>query len=174
VHRERSMLFVQCRTCISLFLSVEWNRVQRSPIGLLYEARMMMDKEECGIIGGMLGRGNRSAWRISVPEPVCLPYVLHDLTQARMMAAAVGRWKLTAWATAAPQHVHLLYVLKKIRKDTQYRCYCDEKFRILASWCQRPDGSSSTSHIGNGTSTSNPLVFNSYYRFTTADISHLS
>jgi hypothetical protein len=34
---------------------------------------MMMDDNECGAIGEMLGRGNQSTWR--KPAPVC--YVYH-------------------------------------------------------------------------------------------------
>jgi hypothetical protein len=33
----------------------------------------MMDDDECGAVGGMIGRGNRSTWRKPAPVPPCPP-----------------------------------------------------------------------------------------------------
>jgi hypothetical protein len=57
--------------------------------GLLYQPRMM-DDDEYGAIGGMLGKENRSTQRKPVPVSVCPPQIPHDLTRARTRASAVG------------------------------------------------------------------------------------
>jgi hypothetical protein len=51
---------------------------------------MMMDDDECGAVGGMTGRGNRSIRRKLAPGLLCPPQIPHDLTRARTRAAAVG------------------------------------------------------------------------------------
>jgi hypothetical protein len=43
----------------------------------------MTDDDECGAIGGMLGRGNRSARREPAAVPLCPPQIPHDLTWTR-------------------------------------------------------------------------------------------
>jgi hypothetical protein len=45
---------------------------------------MMMDDDECGAIGGMIGRGNRR------------PQIPHDMTWARTRAVTMGSRRLTA------------------------------------------------------------------------------
>jgi hypothetical protein len=63
----------------------------------------MIDDGHCGAIVGMRNdRGNRSTRRKPVPEPLCPPQILHDLTRARTRAAIVGSRRLTAWAMARP------------------------------------------------------------------------
>jgi hypothetical protein len=53
--------------------------------GLLYQPGMMMDDNdyECGAIGGMSDRENRSTRRKPAPVPLCPPQIPHDLTRAR-------------------------------------------------------------------------------------------
>jgi hypothetical protein len=64
----------------------------------------MMDGDECGTVGGMIGRRNRSTIIIIIiiiiiiPAPVrpCSPQIPHDLTRARTQTAAVGSQRLSA------------------------------------------------------------------------------
>jgi hypothetical protein len=51
----------------------------------------MMDGDECGTVGGMSGRGNRSTRR----KPAPAPQVPHDLAGAQTQAAALGNRRLT-------------------------------------------------------------------------------
>jgi hypothetical protein len=48
-----------------------------------------MDDDECGAVGGMIGKGNRSTRRTPAPVPVRPPQIPHDLTRARTQAAAM-------------------------------------------------------------------------------------
>jgi hypothetical protein len=57
--------------------------------GLLYQPRIM-DNDECGAVGGMIGRGHRITRRKPAPVPLCPPQIPHDLTRALTMVAAVG------------------------------------------------------------------------------------
>jgi hypothetical protein len=57
--------------------------------GLLYQPRMIMDDNEGGTVGGMIGKGNRSTRRKHAPVPHCPPQIPHDLTRARIQAVAV-------------------------------------------------------------------------------------
>jgi hypothetical protein len=57
--------------------------------GLLYQPP---DDYECGTIGEMLGRANRSTQRKLAPVPLCLPQIPHDLTQARTRLIVVPCW----------------------------------------------------------------------------------
>jgi hypothetical protein len=50
----------------------------------------MTDDDECGAVGGMSGRGNRSTRRKPAPVPLCPPQIRHDLMRTRTRAAAVG------------------------------------------------------------------------------------
>jgi hypothetical protein len=54
------------------------------------------DNDECGAVGGMLGRGNRSTRRKTSPVSLCPPQVPRDLTRARTGAVAVGSRLLIA------------------------------------------------------------------------------
>jgi hypothetical protein len=51
-----------------------------------------------GVIGGMIGRGNRSTRRKPAPVPLCPPHA----ARTRTLAATVGSHRLTARATARP------------------------------------------------------------------------
>jgi hypothetical protein len=82
--------------------SVTESTITEATTGLLYQPRMMMD-DECGVIGGMLGRGNRSTRRKPAPVALCPPQMPHDLTWARTGAATVGNRRLTAWAAEWPK-----------------------------------------------------------------------
>jgi hypothetical protein len=64
--------------------------------GLLDQHKIMIDDYECGAIGGMLGKRNRSTQGKPAPVPLCPPQLPHDLTRARLRAAAVGSRRLTA------------------------------------------------------------------------------
>jgi hypothetical protein len=57
---------------------------------------MVMNDDECGAIGVMLGRVNRSTRSKPTPVPLCQPQIPHDLTRARSRAAALGSSRLTA------------------------------------------------------------------------------
>jgi hypothetical protein len=59
-----------------------------------------MDDDECGAVGGMIGKGNRSTRRKPAPVPLYPPQIPHDLTRARTLAVAVGSQRLTALSTA--------------------------------------------------------------------------
>jgi hypothetical protein len=61
-----------------------------------------MGVNECGTIGGKLGRGNRSTRRELVPVTLRSPQIPHVLTQVRTQATVMGSRRLTAWATAWP------------------------------------------------------------------------
>jgi hypothetical protein len=68
-------------------------------IGLLYLPRMM-DDDECGAVGRMNGRGNRSTCRKYAPLLFCPSQIPHNLTWVLARAAAVGSRRLTTWAMA--------------------------------------------------------------------------
>jgi hypothetical protein len=68
--------------------------------GLLYQPRMMMDDYECGAIGGMICKGNRSTRRKHAPVTLCSPQIPHNLTRARTRTISVKSRRLTAWATS--------------------------------------------------------------------------
>jgi hypothetical protein len=53
------------------------------------------DDEQCGKIGGILGRINRSIRRRPATMPLCPPQIPHALTMARNLAAAVVSRRLT-------------------------------------------------------------------------------
>jgi hypothetical protein len=60
--------------------------IRRPLVDLLYQPRMMDD--ECGAVGGVLGKGSRSTRRKPAPMPLCQPQILHDITRARTRVAA--------------------------------------------------------------------------------------
>jgi hypothetical protein len=49
----------------------------------------MMDDDECGDVGEMIGKGNRSVRRKPAPVPLYPPQSPHDLSRARIFAATV-------------------------------------------------------------------------------------
>jgi hypothetical protein len=55
----------------------------------------MDDNNECGAVGGMLGRGNLSIRRKATPVPLCPPQIPYDLTCSGSRAAAVGSQRLS-------------------------------------------------------------------------------
>jgi hypothetical protein len=57
--------------------------------GLLYQTRMMMHDDECGTVGGMIGREARSSRKKPAPVSLCPPQIPHNLTRVRSRAAAV-------------------------------------------------------------------------------------
>jgi hypothetical protein len=68
--------------------------------GLLYQPQMMDDGR--GAVGGMSGKGNRTARREPAPVPHCPPQIPHDLTCARTQVVAAVTLVLTACATTRP------------------------------------------------------------------------
>jgi hypothetical protein len=91
----------QNRIYILTVRTISWGGVEPSPLllrplnGLLYQPRMM-DGDECGAVGRMIGRGNRSTRRKPAPMPHFPPQIPHDPTRARTRAAPVGIRRLTA------------------------------------------------------------------------------
>jgi hypothetical protein len=73
---------VLCFGFFSPFLgwSVTESTVTEATTGLLLTAP---DDDECGVIRGMVGRGNGSTRRKSFPVPLCLPQIPHDLIRTR-------------------------------------------------------------------------------------------
>jgi hypothetical protein len=68
---------VCCASMPTLFFLVSWCGVRHEStwyvgqlIGLLYQPRMI-DDDECGAVGGIIGRGNRSTRRKPDPVPLC-------------------------------------------------------------------------------------------------------
>jgi hypothetical protein len=79
--------------------------VQLGPLGTAATSRPIVPAPgnyDDGEIGGMIGRGNWSAWRKLAPMPLCPPQIPHA-ARTRTWAATVGSQRLTAWATAGPQ-----------------------------------------------------------------------
>jgi hypothetical protein len=80
----------------------DWFSLERRTLfDLLYQTRVM-DDDECGVAGGMSGRGNRSTGRKPVPVPLCLPQIPHDSTRARTQAAAMGSLSYDTASTPLP------------------------------------------------------------------------
>jgi hypothetical protein len=81
----------------------DWVHLVRRPLfGLLYQP-WMMDDDECGVIGGIIGRGNQSTLKKRAPVPLCPPYITYDLIRTRIRVSAVpSRRRLTTWVTARP------------------------------------------------------------------------
>jgi hypothetical protein len=63
---------------------VSWSGVRLSPLGMsasIWPIVLVPDgDDECGAVGGMIGRGNRSTRRKPVPVLLCPPQIPHDLT----------------------------------------------------------------------------------------------
>jgi hypothetical protein len=111
------------------FLFVSWAGGELSPIllrplnGLLYQSWIMMDDDhECGVVGGMLDKGNRCTWR-KPPVPLSLPQILSDLTWVRTLATAVG-----------------------CRRPLELR-HGQDQLRLIAAVARRPDMEPSRSGI---------------------------
>jgi hypothetical protein len=84
------------------FVAASWGEVKPSRLlvgplyGLFYQTRMMMVIDECGAVGGMFGKGNRSTRRKYALAPLCPPQIPHDLPQTGTRTTAVGSRGLTA------------------------------------------------------------------------------
>jgi hypothetical protein len=87
--------------CSTLFFSSPapffcfWSGVEPSPLGTSATAEPTVpapdyddddDDDECGAIGGMSDRGNRSTGRKPAPLQLCPPQIPHDPTRARTQA----------------------------------------------------------------------------------------
>jgi hypothetical protein len=62
----------------------------RPLIGLLYQAWMVMDDNECGAVSGMTGRGNPGTQRKPALGILCPPHIPHDMARAGTRDSAVG------------------------------------------------------------------------------------
>jgi hypothetical protein len=60
--------------------------VRRSLFCYLFNPRMMDD--DCGSVGGMIGRRSRNTRRKPAPVPRCPPYIPHTMTWDRTLEAA--------------------------------------------------------------------------------------
>jgi hypothetical protein len=78
---------------------------------------LIMDDDDCGAVGGMSGRGNRSIRRKSVPVPLCPPQIPHGLTWAWTQAATMGNQRLNARATSC-----LIFITKCSKQKWDYSC----------------------------------------------------
>jgi hypothetical protein len=89
---------------IIIIIIISWDGLRPSPLcnsattGLLYQPRMM-DDDDCGAAGGMIGRWNRCTQRKPAPGPLYPPQIPRGLTWARTRASTVGSQRLTAWTT---------------------------------------------------------------------------
>jgi hypothetical protein len=90
-----------------------------------------------GVIGGMIGRGNRSTRRKLAPVRLCPPQSPHA-ARTRTRAAAVGSQLLTAWATARPCH-NIIYAIYRPRYFI--RCFLKAgfgaclKYNVIITFC---------------------------------------
>jgi hypothetical protein len=92
------MLQFELHIITSPLPTLGWNgtesTITQAITGVLYQLWMMMDDEEYGAVGGMLGRVNRSARRKLSPVPLWPPQIPHDLILARTLATTVGSQRL--------------------------------------------------------------------------------
>jgi hypothetical protein len=84
----------------SLF-RMDWNRVHYY-LNHYWSIAPAPDDDECGAVGGMIGKGNRSTRRKPAPVQLHPPQMPHGLTRAGARAASVRSRRLTAWPTARP------------------------------------------------------------------------
>jgi hypothetical protein len=83
----------------NFYVSLGWSEtvhlVRRSPTGILYQPRMIVD--ECGAVGGMkIGRETELLGENLPPVQICPPHIPHDLTWARTRATEVGSRRLAS------------------------------------------------------------------------------
>jgi hypothetical protein len=69
-----------------------------------------MDDDECGAIGGIAGRGNRSTRRKPAPVSLCSSQIPLDLTRARTRAATAGSQLLTVGYAEINLSLLLLFI----------------------------------------------------------------
>jgi hypothetical protein len=86
------------------------------------------DDDECGRIGGMIGRGKRSIRRKPVQVPCCTPKIHHTtnpLTRARTLVAAVGSLNYGTVLFKPWFHSQLI-TLSAMWRDNQQHCPAKE------------------------------------------------
>jgi hypothetical protein len=76
--------------------------------GLLHHSRMMDDDDECGVVGRIIDRGNRSSRRKPIQVLLCPPQISHDLARARTQVAAVRSQRLPSWEILTFSHLSFL------------------------------------------------------------------
>jgi hypothetical protein len=74
----------------SLWTAVELNPLLLAPQNVLLYRPWMMDGD-CGAIGGLIGRGNRSIWGKSILVSFRLSQIPHDLNRARTRGCCGGK-----------------------------------------------------------------------------------
>jgi hypothetical protein len=97
-HRVKFKIQILYFYLLFFFLGCSGNEsvVTEATTGLLYQPLMMMDGKECGEIGGMIDKGNRSTRRKYALVLLCRPQIPNDLARARIRSPAVGGRRLTA------------------------------------------------------------------------------
>jgi hypothetical protein len=104
--------------------------VRSSPLGTsatIWPIVPALDDDECGAVGGMVGKGNRSTRRKPAPVPLCPPQLAHDLSWARTCIAAVGSQRLIAWAMSQPKK-STVTLIKPIRQECKEHRSCKRTF----------------------------------------------
>jgi hypothetical protein len=89
---------------VVLFLGVGWDwfHMVRQPLfDLLYQPRMVNDDER-GAVGGLIGRGNRSTRREPTSLPLWPPQILRDVIWTRTWPALVESLRLKACNMVRP------------------------------------------------------------------------
>jgi hypothetical protein len=56
------------------------------PLFVPLHQTIMMNDDECGAVGGMIGKRNRISQRKPAPVPLCSPQISHYLIRARTQA----------------------------------------------------------------------------------------
>jgi hypothetical protein len=95
---ERQQLFAALRNHVIKKIGIVGGGVRLAPLGNVATNRPIVPAPgdyDDGEISGMIGRGNRSTWRITAPVPLCPPQTPHA-ARMRTQAAAVGSQRLTA------------------------------------------------------------------------------
>jgi hypothetical protein len=93
-------LFSYSNTCFPFWSGVEPSPPLLRP--LLAYCTSPPDDDECGAVGGMLGRGNRNTRRKSASVLLCTPKIPHDLIRTWTRVTTLGSQRLTSWAMAQP------------------------------------------------------------------------
>jgi hypothetical protein len=76
-----------------------------------------MDDDECGAVGGMIGRGKRSTRRKPAPVLLSPPQIPNDMIWTGTKAVPVQCQQLTARAKERPR-VHIPYVSSELHELT--------------------------------------------------------
>jgi hypothetical protein len=78
---------------LSFHLFLGWSaaksNITETTDGLFYQPRMV-DDDECGAVGGMLGSGKSSTRKKTVPLSHCPPQIPHNQTRARRKLATIA------------------------------------------------------------------------------------